>query len=238
MFSCFRFRAASVLIFFLVALNVTYISIYLLGSTSTTSNLVRMSWSESDASHLCSPVSSVSGGKNVQNRISIDFNIMDIYRIDTSCEYITHALGSRLSTRYANKPMIKRCSFSSFSDHTPRSQAQVYEPITNVTTKLAINSLANNESKYNDTMKTTTYNEFDPFDPINNEKGDFALLEEFKELQIGGEWTPKGLRNPCNVDNIDHVVFIVPFTRSRLDNLKLFLINMHAFLQKVSNPFK
>ena len=42
---------------------------------------------------------------------------------------------------------------------------------------------------------------------------------------------------PCQIDDLDHLVFIVPFSRSRLDNLKLFLINMHNYLQTVKYKF-
>ena len=39
------------------------------------------------------------------------------------------------------------------------------------------------------------------------------------------------------MQNIDHVVFIVPFSRNRLDNLKAFVLNMHTYLQSVRHKF-
>lgn len=224
MFSGLRFRIVWIIIVGLVVLNVSYISYYII-SSAVGSNFQMSGWFESSATAVAlagqqpPPCSSSQNKHGHENYISIDFNIMDIYRIDMSCEYITEALGSHISIRYANKPAEKRCSYSSLGDHSPSKTPQPYRPITSVPP----------------TTKTTT-SSFDPFDPLKNLSP--GLDDMFKSLKPGGEWIPSGLKYPCNSSNIDYVVFIVPFTRSRIENLKLFLINMHAFLQKVENPFR
>lgn len=42
----------------------------------------------------------------------------------------------------------------------------------------------------------------------------------------------------CKIQDIEHIVIIVPFSSSRLENLQLLLINLHSYLQKALFKFK
>ena len=61
---------------------------------------------------------------------------------------------------------------------------------------------------------------------------------QFASLQPGGVWEPALLPSAmCKLKDLDTVVFIVPYSHSRLENLKLFLLNMHGYLQSVNYKF-
>jgi hypothetical protein len=49
----------------------------------------------------------------ITGKISLNFNILDIYRIDISCEYITRDLGSQVSRHYRN--FNKKCALASLN---------------------------------------------------------------------------------------------------------------------------
>ncbi|RNA39128.1 beta-1-4-N-acetylgalactosaminyltransferase bre-4 [Brachionus plicatilis] len=158
----------------------------------------------------CQPVSTP---KKSSKEIQLNFNIMDIYRIDVSCDYIIRDLGSKISNEFVNKN--KKCSASSLN--------------LDLNTKIQ-NSLLN--------QKNDSYipflNKSVPFDPFD----DNTQPEVLNNLQLGGLWKPKlHPDKECKLDDLDHVVFVVPFSRSRYDNLKLFLINMHSYLQSYQYSF-
>ncbi|CAF1093720.1 unnamed protein product [Brachionus calyciflorus] len=147
-------------------------------------------------------------------KIQLNFDIMDIYRIDVSCDYITRDLGAKISNEYANSN--KKCSFSSKNSNI------------NLNIKETLNKL--DKIKYDPFLNASIH-----YDPFDNK----TQVEMFNNLELGGVWTPKvNSGKPCSVDDLDHVVFIVPFSRSRFDNLKLFLINMHSYLQNYPYSFK
>lgn len=206
--SGFRFKIITTVIMILIVVNLSYISVHLLNGNSKT--ILSGTYSDNEEHP---------NSNRIGKHIWIDFNIMDIYRIDVTCDYIVQALGSRVSTQYANKA-DKRCSRSSLS----------YD------SRLKTSKSSLNNSYYQPLTDASHLKDFDPF----KTEDDVNLRDEFKRLKLGGEWTPgeDQLNAPCNPSNIDNVVFIVPFTRSRLENLKLFLVNMHMFLQNVPNPFK
>lgn len=208
----FRFKIFTTVILILLVVDLSYISVHLFNNRKTILSAIKTS----DSSQ---PNEEQPPNKNrIGNHIWLDFDIMDIYRIDVTCDYIVKDLGSRVRTQYANKAN-KRCSRSSLS----------YD------SRLKTSKSPLNKSYYQPLTDATRLNDFDPF-----EAEDTDLREEFKRLKLGGEWTPgeDQLNAPCNPSNIDYVVFIVPFTRSRLENLKLFLVNMHMFLQNAANPFR
>ncbi len=63
-------------------------------------------------------------------------------------------------------------------------------------------------------------------------------FDQFASLQPGGVWEPALLPSAmCKLKDLDTVVFIVPYSHSRLENLKLFLLNMHGYLQSVNYKF-
>ena len=68
-------------------------------------------------------------GMSNSQQISINFDIMNIYRIDTSCVYITRDLGQQISNKYMNKK--KKCAFASFTklDGAGIKQPSMYDLI-------------------------------------------------------------------------------------------------------------
>lgn len=152
-----------------------------------------------------------------KNQIMLKMGIMDIYRIDVSCDYITRDLGEKVSDKYVNYK--KKCSISSLNS--------------DIDLKIQ-NSLAKNENQQEYKLITENKSNFDPFNNSNTEKESI-----FNDLKPGGVWHPPINPNKqCQLADLDNVVFIVPFSRSRLDNLKLYLLNMHSYLKNLVNPFK
>jgi hypothetical protein len=150
------------------------------------------------------------------DRISIEMSVMDIYRIDMTCDYTTHVLGVKVNDLYANKE--KHCSMSS---HRTNLSELITDSLSKNRTKRTYNPIYSNEENY------------DPFK-------DNARLDEtlFSQLKPGGVYVPEFEPNkPCNEKNIDNLVFVVPYTKSRLENLKRFLINMHNYLYNQKYQF-
>ena len=155
------------------------------------------------------------------NEILLKLNIMDIYRLDISCDYIVDALGAAIDAKYRNSE--KKCALAnsksdvnkfidkSLSDeHLSRVRSKSYKPYLEANAR------------------------FDPFGEASDE------FEQFRALREGGHWLPEVLKAdaPCKPKDLEHILFIVPFSRNRLENLKLFLINMHAYLQRLRRPFE
>ncbi len=59
----------------------------------------------------------------ITDKISLNFNILDIYRIDISCEYITRDLGSQVSRRYKN--FNKKCALASLNRDLDRKLTSI-----------------------------------------------------------------------------------------------------------------
>jgi hypothetical protein len=148
--------------------------------------------------------------------MKMEFGIGEIYRLDVSCQ-VDIMLGYILSTHYRNKQ--KKCSLSSL--------------ITSVNSKLKESIPRNNTQEPYEPLLSNEIN-YDPF------KSNVQLERHlFGSLKVGGIFTPQfTTKAPCNEESIDFVVFIVTFTRNRTDNLALFLINMHNYLQKAEYLFK
>jgi hypothetical protein len=153
---------------------------------------------------------------NINNKIKVLLDIMDIYRLDISCDYVKTALGQEINNQYSNN---KKCSYSTInSDINNKILSSIKTKVNKTDYKLYLN---NN-------------NEFEPFSSNN------SFIQPFIELKPGGLWIPT-LKNKksvaCKLNDLDNIVFIVPFSRSRIANLNLFLINMHSYLQNYKYKF-
>lgn len=78
------------------------------------------------------------------------------------------------------------------------------------------------------------------FEPFAFDTPAVQSVAALKTLQPGGSWSPNHLdaSKACSVDNLEHIAFIVPFSKDRIGNLKLFLLNIHAYLQTAEFKFK
>ncbi len=155
---------------------------------------------------------------NNNNKIKISLDIMDIYRLDISCDYIKTALGQEISTKYSNN---KKCSYSTLNSNK-------------INNKVFNSILITNKTDYKIYLNNNNNNKFEPF--TSNK----LFLQQFIELKPGGLWQPT-LKSEtsieCNLNDLDNIVFIVPFSRSRILNLNVFLINMHSYLQTYKYKF-
>ena len=78
------------------------------------------------------------------------------------------------------------------------------------------------------------------FEPFSLNTAAVQSVASLKSLQPGGSWSPNHLdaSKACSVVNLEHIAFIVPFSGDRIENLKLFLLNIHAYLQTAEFKFK
>ena len=91
-----------------------------------------------------------------------------------------------------------------------------------------------------------TYRRYKPtfdtksFQPFDSQTLLVKTLDFFKSLQPGGDWRPNHLNDSklCTASHLEHIVFIVPFSRDRNENLKLFLLNIHSYLQTAEFKFR
>ena len=149
------------------------------------------------------------------NELLIKLNIMDIYRLDISCDYIVKDLYQKINPFYKND---KICSLSSLKPNVD---------------EMVIKSINQSRSidKYSPIFAADNY---DPFDDnsVNH--------PQFDELEKGGLWVPSliSYEKKCLVNDLDFVVFVIPYSSSRKDNLKLLLLNIHSYLQTVEKAFK
>ena len=164
--------------------------------------------------------------KITSNQIYLKFDIMDIYRIDISCDYIIKDLYQQVSTKYKNSN--KKCSLSSLNPNV---------------NKMILNSLiSNNEKKYTPILDKNV--DFDPYKNIytnisTSSKKNLPIDEIINDLNPGGEWVPSVQSNKeCQTKDLDEIAFIIPYSHDRLENLKLFLLNMHSYLKTVKYKFK
>lgn len=64
-------------------------------------------------------------------------------------------------------------------------------------------------------------------------------LDVLNSVNPGGIWEPTIPNGrPCNTKNIEYIGFIIPYSSNRLDNLKMFILNMHLYLQTLESSFK
>ena len=154
------------------------------------------------------------------DKITLKLKIFDIYRLDISCDFILNALSERIDNRFKNDE--KKCALASTNKNVnqaidmsyAKTNSETYEPILNPGVA------------------------FNPFDlKLLNTTSSFGQLNE---LRPGGFWSPRFslADRQCSEDDVEFIVFIVPYTKSRFENLKLFLLNMHSYLQKQRRPFK
>jgi hypothetical protein len=177
-------------------------------------------WNQIKCSNFTSSIinRNTNNNNNNNNKITISLDIMDIYRLDISCDYIKTALGQEISTKYSNN---KKCSYSSLNSNK-------------INNKVFNSILITNKTDY----KIYLNNNNNKFEPFTSNK--LLFMQQFIELKPGGLWQPtlKSESNiECNLNDLDNIVFIVPFSRSRILNLNLFLINMHSYLQTYKYKF-
>jgi hypothetical protein len=204
----YKLKRITVVLLLLAFLNLAFISVYLFGKHVNLD-------SHGGCARHCAKASAR------PNEIQLSLNIMDIYRLDISCDYIVNDLGSRISEKYVNK--AKNCSFASLNADLNRHLAKkpIMRPV--------------NESLlmvYRPKLNLTL-DEFNPFSP--DQMKTVVLASELKDDDDDKTTVAS---SPCSSDNIDNILFLVPFTNTRLDNLKLFLINMHSYLTRYPYRFK
>jgi hypothetical protein len=161
------------------------------------------------------------------NLISLDFRILDIYRIDVSCNVVDSLNRSGLLQRGVNRSQLYEkirigslgLGFKTMNRHKgcPKTIANWSR-----TDKVAINRKLVYEPMWNN---ETTY---DPF------KYNKVVDEElFGNIKDGGVFVPN-----CKEDDLENVFFIVSCSRNRRENLKEFLLNIHNYLQTAEHKFK
>jgi hypothetical protein len=149
--------------------------------------------------------------------IILDVRISDLYRFDTSCE-ISASLAIGVTLFYKNKK--KKCALSSMN------------PRLNVTIKQSVYKNTYLKEIYEPILNETSFNPFH-----FNRKVDTVL---FKNIQDGGVYTPlfKLYKRLCNEQNIDNVVFLVAYSKLYHSRLRIFLLNMHNYLQTLEYQFR
>jgi hypothetical protein len=150
--------------------------------------------------------------------IMLELNVLDIYRVDMSCDYLG-SVGLEISDAYVNTD--KKCA-----------RASSLTPINSASAVLASKSTARANKSAKTVYKPLLYNEFHYKPFVNDERLNNKL---FKNIRKGGFFTPTLPKSrPCQVNDLENIVFVVPFTRNRAANLALFLINMHKYLKSVN----
>jgi hypothetical protein len=150
-----------------------------------------------------------------KERIVLNLNILDIYRIDTSCDYMP-SIGFAIPDTYKNQ--IRKCSLSSLRPNLEN-----------------LLSASKVENKSWQIYEPALFNEFH-YEPFSNEDKISKML--FEGVKKGGFYAPNLIKNKeCALRDLENIVFIVPYTKNRESNLALFLINIHRYL-KSANSFK
>lgn len=206
-------RIVVVLLLLLILVNIIGLSVLIL--TSRPEKLDYKNWYGDENGTWPTWSQSTRKSDKKKTHIDIRFNsIMDIYRIDMSCDFIINDLSGRVSEKYKNT--VKKCSLSSLDPSVDQNlQSSLLSHDTTYTPALSIQK-----------------SDFDPFVNKTN-----RLLSE--RTRLGGAYTPEFIKGSiCNEFNLDYIVFIVPYTTNRLDNLRVFLINMHNYIQALPNQFK
>jgi hypothetical protein len=124
---------------------------------------------------------------NINNKIKVLLDIMDIYRLDISCDYVKTALGQEINNQYSNN---KKCSYSTINSEINN------KVLSSIKTKV-------NKTDYK--LYLNNNNEFEPFSSNN------SFIQPFIELKPGGLWIPT-LKNKksiaCRLNDLDNIVFI------------------------------
>lgn len=156
--------------------------------------------------------------KQNPNKIDLQLDILDIYRLDISCDYIINDLASKIDNRYRNT--LKTCSLSSLNQ--------------NVDNNLMISLvLPLNKSIYKPILQLNESHE-----SAFIEGSLIKYLKNGNLIQLGGYFEPLLKPNsPCTQENIDFLVFIIPYM-NRHENLNILLINLHNYLTSIELKFK
>jgi hypothetical protein len=163
--------------------------------------------------------------RSKQEKIMLNFGIMDIYRIDISCDYITKDLYQPISKVYQNYE--KKCSLSSLDQNVDKM-------IEN-----SLMTLNQTETRFSNFYKLNINISID-FDPFQiNQENISSENNITQDLHTGGTFLPKLNDNKdCELNDLDDIVFIVPYSYQRYHNLKYFLLNIHSYLKAVKYKFK
>jgi hypothetical protein len=123
------------------------------------------------------------------NKIKVLLDIMDIYRLDISCDYVKTALGQEINNQYSNN---KKCSYSTINS--------------DINNRVLSSIIKNNINKTDYKLYLNNKNEFEPFSSNNS-----FIIQPFIELKPGGLWIPT-LKNKksiaCRLNDLDNIVFI------------------------------
>jgi hypothetical protein len=162
------------------------------------------------------------------NLISLDFRILDIYRIDVSCDVIDSLNRSGLIQRGVNRShLYEKGRTGSFGfGFKVMSKRKGCPKTMNANWSRSVNAAVSRKFVYEPTWNNET--KYDPF--VYNKEVDEDL---FGSLQRGGVFTPD-----CKEKDVENVFFIVTCSRNRHDNLKEFLLNVHNYLQTAEHKFK
>jgi hypothetical protein len=217
-------RPSIYLLLFLVILNVFFLIKLLYSNTKRVSDADLNAKSEDavatkiDGSSIKKVLKKIDKGPY----ISISLPVMHIYRLDISCDYIVKDLDAKIPSLYANKQ--KKCSLASLKGEVNKMIEDSLEESKHIS------------ASYEPVIALSQGIDFDPFsEQISIDR----FNKYFNSLDAGGAWSPTLKANsPCGLADLDNVVFIITYSSSRLQNLKLFLLNMHAFLQNLRHPFK
>lgn len=104
------------------------------------------------------------------NKLSLNIDIMDIYRLDISCDYITKALSSKISEKFRNSN--KKCSLASLD-----------LKVNNLLLE-SINASFTSPKPYLPTYNVNDTVDFEPFDDTN-EKYQLKKYPQFVSLKPG-----------------------------------------------------
>ena len=210
----------------LILINVIYIIIYLNTYELTQQTSISVSFSnesELESEEISSFIrrNAIKKPKKsrlnmVENKITLEFDIMDIFRIDISCDYILRDLGQAIPIIYRGS---KPCTFASLNSDLNTKLSNSYDTSQHV-------------EQYKPQFKVYQFNPFEQEQKIHE-------IAQFKDLSTGGLWTPTlNSGSECHIDQLEYIAFIVPYSASRIENLQLFLLNMHHYLQTAVNKFK
>jgi hypothetical protein len=149
--------------------------------------------------------------------IILDLRIPDLYRLDTSC-VISESLALGVTLFYKNRK--KKCSLSSMN------------PRLNVTIKESLYKNTYMKEIYEPVFNETHFNPF-----VFNRRVDTEL---YRNIQDGGVYTPlfKLYKRMCSASTIDNIVFVVAYSKPFYAHLRIFLLNMHNYLQTLTYQFR
>jgi hypothetical protein len=161
--------------------------------------------------------------------ITLKFRPIDIYRLDPSCDVVRATTGKSdkaLGEKYA----MKRVNCGLLPDHLNMAKSR----------HKLIAKKRGNQSR---TLYEPVFNIDRKFNPFKYDRQLYPTL--FSNLHFsnqGGYHNPFAgvprMRGMCDDTMHDYLAFIVTYSEERFENLQLFLVNIHRFLQFQEWPFR